>query len=185
MGPLGRFCKAYFFQQCIFLHIFPLPQSIETKKWHLSIFFGWQNLLFWQNNYMYWFKKCHYYWFWTSRVTFPKKSTSLEKLFQSKLLICTQNPKKYIFGQFYMKAEGQRISEHPGLKLWPKIFRKKIFCKHRQCSYTAPKKSIFWSASGHKTLSYHEKRKTRFQMTYTIGMVWSRQFIEPGLGVST
>ena len=43
----------------------------------------------------------------------------------------------------------------------------------------------FCSTFGHKTLSYHEKMKTPFQMTYTIRMVQLRQFIEPSLGVST
>ena len=47
------------------------------------------------------------------------------------------------------------------------------------------KKNGKLSTFGHKTLSYHEKMKTPFQMTYTIRMVRLRQFIEPGLGVST
>ena len=50
--------------------------------------------------------------------------------------------------------------------------------------FYCPKKCTFCSTSGHNTLSYHEKFRTLFQMTYTIGMVRPRQFIEPGFGVS-
>ena len=51
--------------------------------------------------------------------------------------------------------------------------------------FYCPKKCTFCSTFGHKTLSYHEKMKALFQMTYTIRMVRPRQFNEPGLGVST
>ena len=51
--------------------------------------------------------------------------------------------------------------------------------------FYCPQKCTFFSTSGHKTLSYHEKLKTLFQMYNTIGMVRPRQFIEPGLVVST
>ena len=34
-------------------------------------------------------------------------------------------------------------------------------------------------------MQFYCTQKTAFQMTYTIEMVWLRQFIEPGLGVST
>ena len=51
--------------------------------------------------------------------------------------------------------------------------------------FYCPQKMHFLLQFGHKTLSYHEKMKTLFQMTYTIKMVPPRQFIEPGLGVST
>ena len=80
----------------------------------------------------------------TYRVIFPKKKyllrkSSLHKLFQSKLLICTQNYKQmFSLGQFYQKAEG-----HPGLTLWSKNLRKKRFCKLRKCSFTAPKNALF------------------------------------------
>ena len=69
-------------------------------------------------------------------------------------------------GYFYLKAEGQRILEHPGLTLWSTNLRRKRFCKHRQCSFTAPKKCTFCSTSGHKTFSYQDKFETLFQMTY-------------------
>ena len=61
---------------------------------------------------------------------------------------------------------------------------KKRLGKLRQCSFTAPTKFTFCSTSGHKTLSYHDKKKL-FQMTYTIGVVRPSQFIESGLGWST
>ena len=50
--------------------------------------------------------------------------------------------------------------------------------------FYCPQKCMFCSTFGHKTLSYHEN-KALFKMAYTIGMVRPRQFIEPGLGVST
>ena len=65
--------RAYFFQQCIFLHICPLPQPIETKKLLLTIFFCGKNLLFRQNIYIYLFKKCHQFWVMTNKVIFPHK----------------------------------------------------------------------------------------------------------------
>ena len=48
---------------------------------------------------------------------------------------------------------------------------KKFLRELRQCSFTAPKNCTFSSTSGHKTLFYHDKIKTSFQMTYPIGMV--------------
>ena len=132
------------------------------------------------------FQKCHQFWVMTNKVTFSTKKKylfrkmSLHKLFQGKLLICTQNQNRKNGGKFYLKAEGQTISEHSGLTLWPRNLGKKWFCKLRQSSFTATQKCTFWSTSGHKTISYHEKIKTMFQMTYTIRMVRPRQFIEPG-----
>ena len=110
---------------------------------------------------------------------------SVHKLFQSKLLICTQNQNQKILGLVLSESWRPNNFRTPGLTLWPKNLGKKWFCKLRQYSFTAPKKCTFCSTFGHKTLSYHEKMKTLFQMTYTIRMVRPRQFIEPGLGMST
>ena len=78
----------------------------------------WQNLLLRQNNYIYLFKTCHKFGDMAYRVTFPKnnifRKSSLHKLF------AILHPKQEImvfFGQFYLKADGQRILEHPGLTL--------------------------------------------------------------------
>ena len=56
-----------------------------------------------------------------------------------KVLPRTKNQKMF-FCQYYLKAEGCSISEHPGIIPWPKILRKKFVCEHRQCSFTAQKK---------------------------------------------
>ena len=70
---LEKYARHTFFNYVYFLHICLFPQSIETTKLHLTIFFMGKNLLFRQNNYIYLFKKCHQYWFRTNRVTLPKK----------------------------------------------------------------------------------------------------------------
>ena len=93
---------------------------------------------------------------------------------------CSLAPKtktKFKFWQCYLKAEGCRISKHPGVIPWPNNLRKKLLCELRQCSFNAPKKCTFFSIYQRKTLFYHEKRKAPFQMTYTIGKVWLRQFV--------
>ena len=66
-----------------------------------------------------------------------------------------------------------------------KEFGEKMILQTWIMQFTCPKKCTFWSTFGHKTLSYQEKIKTLFQMTYTIRMVRLWQFIDPGLGVST
>ena len=66
-----------------------------------------------------------------------------------------------------------------------KEFEEEKILQTKTMQFYCPKKCSFCSTSGHKTLSYHEKFQTLFQMTYTIGLVRQRQFIEPGLGVST
>ena len=72
-----------------------------------------------------------------------------------------------LFGHF------DSLSGFPYAEFWVNILCQcQILC---QCPH-----------SGHKTCSYREKKtKTLLQMTYTIGMVWPRQFVEPGLGLST
>ena len=90
-----------------------------------------------------------------------------------------QTKKKW---HFNLKAEGHSISEHPELIPWSQDFRKKLFCKTRQCICTSPKNTLF-------TLLLDIKQfllwKNPLQVTYTIEMVWPRQFIGPGLGVFT
>ena len=107
------------------------PSAINRDQNRTFIIFLLHNLLFRQINFVYLLKNLnHQNWFMTNSVTFPKKylfmKTSLHNLFQSKLVIYTQKQQLYIFwGQFYLKGEGQRFLEHPGLTPWPKNFRKK------------------------------------------------------------
>ena len=110
---------------------------------------------------------------------FPKKNLfrKIHKTYflkQNAYLHTIQKRKKS--EQFYLKAEGDKISKHPGLIPWPNNFSKKLFKRLRKCSFTAHKCPLY-SPSGHKTMLNHKKTKTPFQMTYTIGMVWPRQFI--------
>ena len=175
------------FLTIFFLHISPLLQPIETKTSHLTIFFCGKACCFGKTITYISSKNVINFELWPIQSLFQKKylfrKISLHKLFQRKLLICTKNQKKW--GLVLSEGWRQKISEHPRLTLWPKNLGKKWFCKLRQCSFTAPKKCTFCSTLGHKTLSYHKKMKTLFQMTYTIRMVQPRQFIEPGFGVST
>ena len=57
----------------------------------------------------------------TYKVPFPKKSTFLGKVpaqtFSEQIANLHPELKKCFFWQFYMKAEDQRILEHPGLTL--------------------------------------------------------------------
>ena len=65
--------KGIVFSRMFIMAYKPPSATHRDQKWHLTIFFVWQNLLFRQNNYIYLFKKCHNFWDMTYRVTFPKK----------------------------------------------------------------------------------------------------------------
>ena len=75
------------------------------------------------------FRKIHWYKSRTNRVTFPQ-NTFLGKFhctnfFRANCKFSPKTQKHIFFGHFYPKAEGQMISEHPGLTLRPKNLRKK------------------------------------------------------------
>ena len=77
----------------------------------------------------------------------PLKEKFTAQTFSEQSANLKPKPKKNLW-QFYLKGEGQRISEHPGLTPWPKNGKKKWFCKLRQCSFTAPKMHFllyFWT----------------------------------------
>ena len=58
--------------------------------------------------------------------------------------------------QYYLKAEGCSISEHPDIIAGPWNLREKFLCELRQCSFNAPKNCPFYFVSGHKTIGCHE-----------------------------
>ena len=68
-----------YIQFLLFSHISPLPQPTETKTLHLTnFFFLWQNLLFLQNNYIFFLNIINFE-LWPIKSLFQKKSTFLEK----------------------------------------------------------------------------------------------------------
>ena len=61
--------------------------------------------------------------------------------FWAKLLVAPKTPQKV--GQFYLKAEVNSISEHPGFIPWPKNLTKKFLCKLWQWIFFCPKNINF------------------------------------------
>ena len=125
----------------------------------------------------------------TNKVTFPKKylfrKMSLHKLFQSKLLIRTQNKKPKKMGvSFIWKLKAKQFQNTLDLYYYQRIWRRNDFANLDNAVLLPPKNALFAPLLGIKPF-LPWKMKTLFQMTYTIIMARPRQFIEPGLGVST
>ena len=84
------------------------------------------------------FKKSHQFWVRTNKVTFPKKKylfrkMSLHKLFQSKLLICTQNQKKEKKGvSFIWKLQAKwfhcSFASPLSRNIWTKLYLVSMVC---------------------------------------------------------
>ena len=110
---------------------------------------------------------------------------SLHKLFQSKLLICTQNQKRKKRGvSFIWKLKAKRFQTTLDLHYDQRIWGRNDFASLDNAVLLPKKNALFDPLLDIKPFLTMKKIKTLFQMTYTIRMVRRRQFIGPGLRVS-
>ena len=86
---------------------------------------------------------------------------------------------------FIWKLKATRFQNPLDLYYDQRIWRRNDFANLDNAVLLPPKNALFAPLLGKKPFLTMTKMKTLFQMTYTIKMVRPRQFIEPGLGVST
>ena len=120
----------------------------------------------------------------TNRVSLKKypffRKISLHKLFQSKMLICNQNHFFWGGGSFIWKPKAKGFQSTLDLYHDQRIWGRNDFANFDNAVLLPPKNDFFLLVLDKNPW----KVRTLFQMTYTIGIVWPRLFIKPGLGVS-
>ena len=181
------------FNDVYFLHISPLPQPIESKTLHLINFFLWQNFFFFFKQLpIFFLKKYHQFWVMTNKVTFSTttKSTFLGKchctnFFRANWKFAPQTKTKKMGVSFIWKLKAKWFQNTLDLHYDKRIWERNYFAKLDNAVLLPPKSALFDPLLDIKPFLTMKKIKSLFQMTYTIRMVRPRQFIEPGLGVST
>ena len=123
-----------------------------------------------------------------NKVTFPKKylfrKMSLHKLFQSKLLICTQNQKK-IWVSFIWKLRAKHFQNTLDSHYDQRIWVRNDFANLDNAVYLPPKNALFATLLDIHSFLTMKKWKHCFRWPTPLEWYDWDNFIEPGLGVST
>ena len=130
------------------MHISPLPQPIETKKLHLTIFFCGKTCCFGKTITYIFSKNVINFELWPIKSLFQKKylfrKMSLHKLFQSKLLICTQNQNQQkCVVSFIWKLKAKRFQNTLDLHYYQRIWGRNDFPNLDKAVLLPPKNALF------------------------------------------
>ena len=130
-----------------------LPDATIREKMTFDHPFCVANLLFRQNNYIYLLINVIHFRLWPM---YHFRKSSMHKLYQSKLLICTKKTNKCFFGgSFNWNLKAKRFQNTLDLHYDQRIRGRNDF-ENLDNAVLLPQKIHFFSTSGHKIISYEE-----------------------------
>ena len=122
-------------------------------------------LAFFQNNNIY---------FSTIKYVFSKENFTTQ-FFKRKLLICTQKNWRNFFLKLKVKGFQNTLNLHYDQRIWGG----KDFASLDNAVLLSPQKCTFCSTSGHKTLSYQNKKKHSFKWTTPLELYNQDSLLSP------